>query len=89
MQRWAPALFSRSRAGRQNKSAKARRKKSAKKSESAEREGKKARIRAFSPTHSGNPVLEHKATRQGGKPKFIEIKVSSWQENNDDILLHQ
>jgi hypothetical protein len=22
-------------------------------------------------------------------PKFIEIKVSSWQDNNDDILLHQ
>ncbi len=41
--------LSRSRARRQNKSAKARRKKS----ESAERERKKARICAFSPTHSG------------------------------------
>jgi hypothetical protein len=58
---------SRSRARRQNKSAKARRKKSAKKSESTERESKKARIRAFSPTHTGNRVLEPKATRQGGK----------------------
>jgi hypothetical protein len=38
---------------------------SAKKSESAKRERKKARIRAFSATHSGNPVSEPKATWQG------------------------
>ncbi len=37
------------------------------KSESAERERKKAQICAFSPTHNGNPVLESKAARQGGK----------------------
>jgi hypothetical protein len=30
-------------------------------------ERKKAQIRAFSPTYSGNPVLEPKAARQGGK----------------------
>ncbi len=61
-QRWAPALFSRFRARERE----ARRKKSAKKSESAERE-KKGRIRAFSSTHSGNPVSEPKAARQGEK----------------------
>jgi hypothetical protein len=51
----------------QKKSAKAQRKKSAKQSESAERERKKARIHAFSSPHSGNPVSEPKATRQGEK----------------------
>ncbi len=44
-----------------------RRKKSAKKGESAERERKIARIGAFSPTQNGNLVLEPKATWQGGK----------------------
>ncbi len=37
------------------------------KSESAERKRKKARICAFSPTHSENPILEPKAARKGGK----------------------
>jgi hypothetical protein len=37
------------------------------KSESNERERKKARIRAISPTHNGNPVLELKAAWQGKK----------------------
>ncbi len=27
--------------------------------------------------------------KAGRQSKFIEIKVSSWQDNNDDILLHQ
>ncbi len=69
----AGAFFalSRSRARNEKKSAKARRKKSAKKSESAERERKEARIRAFSSTHSGNPVSEPKAARQGGKARVL------------------
>jgi hypothetical protein len=45
-------------------------KKSAKKSESAERERKKARIRAFSSPHSENPVSEPKAARQGESNGF-------------------
>jgi hypothetical protein len=64
------------------KRAKARRKKSAKKSESAERERKKgrkkkARICAFYATHSGNPVLEPKVTRQGGKARVLNKMFTS------------
>jgi hypothetical protein len=40
-------------------------KKEREKSESAERERKKAPIRAFSSPHSGNPVSEPKAAWQG------------------------
>ncbi len=49
------------------KNAKARRKKSAKKSASADRERKKCEFALFSPSHTGNPVPEPKAARQGEK----------------------
>ncbi len=42
-------------------------KKEREKSESAERERKKREFSPFPSTHSGNPVLEPKAARQGGQ----------------------
>jgi hypothetical protein len=50
--------------------AKERRKKSVKKSESAERERKKGDFALFPPTHSRNLVSETKAARQGEKQEF-------------------
>jgi hypothetical protein len=70
IQRWAPALFSRSRAqsekrARKREEKRARRKKSVKKSESAKRERKKREFALFPPPHSGNLVSEPKAAWQG------------------------
>jgi hypothetical protein len=53
---------------------KARRIKMVKKSESAKRKRKKVRIRTFPSPHSGNPVSEHKAARQG-ESKGLELDV--------------
>jgi hypothetical protein len=46
---------------------KEREEKKARKKRKRRAQKKKARIRAFSPTHSENPVLEPKAARKGGK----------------------
>jgi hypothetical protein len=76
IQRWALA------SGKARKVCKSVKKKSAKKGESAERERKKARIGAFSPTHSGNLVLEPKATWQGGK-QDVHFSVLKRQRGRD------
>ncbi len=64
----------------------AKKKKSAKKDESAERERKKARIGTFSPTHSGNLVLEPKATWQEGKQDvhFSMLKSQSGRDTGEE-----
>jgi hypothetical protein len=59
LQRRALALFSGS--AKPKKERKSAKKKSAKKSESAERERKKAQIRAFSSPYNRNPVSEPKS----------------------------
>ncbi len=66
-QRWAPALFSRFHAReREGKKERESAKKKIAKNRKRRARKIKALIRAFSSTYSVNPVLEPKATRQGG-----------------------
>ncbi len=76
LQRWAPALFSlfRAREREGKKRARKREEKKPEKKWKRRAQKKKARIRAFSATHSGNPALEPKATRQG-ESKGLEEDV--------------
>jgi hypothetical protein len=61
---WAPALFSLASA-KPKKERESAKKKERKKSESAKHERKKPEFVLFFSPHSGNPVSEPKAARQG------------------------